>query len=149
MANEIVVTIVGNLTGDPELKVLQGGASLASFTIASTPRSFDKASGEWRDGSPLFLRCTAWRQLADHITDSLTRGARVIATGRLSQRSYEKNGAKHTVIEMEVEEIGPSLKFATATVNRSTWEGSESRGNGGRATSKAGRGGDESDQPPF
>ena len=120
MSGDTVITVVGNVTGDPELRFTPAGAAVASFTIASTPRSFDKASNEWRDGEPLFLRCSIWRQAAENVAESLTKGTRVIAQGRLKQRSYEtREGEKRTVIELEVDEVGPSLKFASAKVNRS------------------------------
>ena len=120
MSGETVITVVGNLTGDPELRFTPSGAAVASFTIASTPRSFDRASNEWKDGETLFLRCSIWRQAAEHAAESLTRGTRVIAQGRLKQRSYETSeGDKRTVIELDVDEVGPSLRYATAQVNRS------------------------------
>lgn len=119
MAGETVVTVVGNLTADPELRFTPSGAAVANFTVASTPRTFDRASGGWKDGEALFLRCTIWRQAAENVAESLTRGARVVVQGRLKQRSFEtKEGEKRTVVELEVDEIGPSLRFATATVNR-------------------------------
>lgn len=118
MANETTLTIVGNLTGDPELRFTPGGQAVAAFTIASTPRTLDKASGEWRDGEALFMRCSAWRDLGEHIAESLSKGCRVVATGRLKQRSYEKDGQTRTVIELDVEEIGPSLRYATAKVQK-------------------------------
>ena len=120
MSGETLITVVGNLTGDPELRFTPSGAAVASFTIASTPRSFDRASNEWKDGETLFLRCSIWRQAAEHAAESLTRGTRVIAQGRLKQRSYETSeGDKRTVIELDVDEVGPSLRYATAQVNRS------------------------------
>lgn len=127
MANETVITVIGNITSDPELRFTPSGAAVANFTIASTPRTLDKASGEWKDGDPLFLRCNIWRQAAENVAESLTRGARVVAQGRLKQRSFEdkETGAKRTVVEMDVDEIGPSLKYATAKVNK------VSRGGGG------------------
>ena len=118
MSNETVITVVGNLTGDPELRFTTGGHAVAKFSVASTPRTFDKASGEWKDGEPLFLNCSVWRDAAEHVAESLTRGARVIVVGRLRQRSYEKDGQKRTVIELEVDEIGPSLRYATAKVDK-------------------------------
>lgn len=119
MAGETVITVVGNLTADPELRYTQNGVAVANFTIASTPRNFDRASGEWKDGEALFLRASVWREFAEHVANSLTKGARVIATGRLRQRSYEtKEGEKRTSIELEVDEIGPSLRYATAAVTR-------------------------------
>jgi single-strand DNA-binding protein len=119
MSADTVITVVGNLTGDPELRFTPSGAAVASFTIASTPRSFDRASNEWKDGETLFLRCSIWRQPAEHVGESLTRGTRVIAQGRLKQRSYETSeGEKRTVVELDVDEVGPTLRYATATVNR-------------------------------
>ena len=119
MAGETVITVVGNLTADPELRYTQNGVAVANFTIASTPRTFDRQSGEWKDGEPLFLRASVWREFAEHVANSLTKGARVVATGRLRQRSYEtKEGEKRTSVELEVDEIGPSLRYATAAVTR-------------------------------
>jgi len=121
MANDTTITIVGNLTADPELRYTPSGAAVVNFTVASTPRMFDKASGEWKDGDALFLRASMWRQPAENVAECLTRGARVIVTGRLKQRSYEtKEGEKRTVVELDADEIGPSLRFATATVNKAT-----------------------------
>ena len=120
MAGDTVITVVGNLTADPELRFTASGAAVASFTIASTPRTFDRASNEWKDGEALFLRCSLWRQAAENAAESLTKGMRVIAQGRLQQRSYEtREGEKRTVIELQVDEIGPSLRYASAKVNRS------------------------------
>ena len=119
MAGETIITVVGNLTSDPELRYTQNGLAVANFTIASTPRNFDRASNEWKDGEALFLRCNVWRQAAENVAESLTRGSRVIVSGRLKQRSFEtKEGEKRTVIELEVDEIGPSLRYATAKVTR-------------------------------
>jgi single-strand DNA-binding protein len=124
MAGETVITVVGNLTSDPELRYTQNGLAVANFTIASTPRNFDRASSEWKDGEALFLRASVWREFAEHVAGSLTKGSRVIATGRLKQRSYEtKEGEKRTTIELEVDEIGPSLRYATATVSRAASSG--------------------------
>ena len=124
MAGEKVITVVGNLTSDPELRYTQNGLAVANFTIASTPRNFDRASNEWKDGEALFLRASVWREFAEHVAGSLTKGSRVIATGRLKQRSYEtKEGEKRTTIELEVDEIGPSLRYATATVSRAASAG--------------------------
>lgn len=118
MAGDTVITVIGNLTADPEIRYTPSGTAVANFTIASTPRSFDKQAGEWKDGEALFLRCNLWRQAAENVAESLTRGARVIAQGRLQQRSFTtKEGDKRTVIEFAVDEIGPSLKWATAKVN--------------------------------
>jgi len=119
MAGETVITVVGNLTADPELRYTQNGLAVANFTIASTPRTLDRASNEWKDGEALFLRVSVWREFAEHVAGSLSKGSRVIATGRLKQRSYEtKEGEKRTSIELEVDEIGPSLRYATAQVTR-------------------------------
>ncbi|KFF30513.1 single-stranded DNA-binding protein [Bifidobacterium bombi] len=124
MAGETTITIIGNLTADPELRTIGSGASVASFTIASTPRTFDRNTNQWVDGNALFMRCSAWRDLADHCANSLTKGMRVIATGRLQQRSYQANdGTNRTVVEMTVDEIGPSLRYATAQVQRQSSSG--------------------------
>ncbi|KFF31668.1 single-stranded DNA-binding protein [Bifidobacterium bombi DSM 19703] len=132
MAGETTITIIGNLTADPELRNLQNGSSVASFTIASTPRMFDRNTNQWVDGQALFMRCSAWRDLADHCANSLTKGMRVIATGRLQQRSYQANdGTNRTVVEMTVDEIGPSLRYATAQVQRIQHGGNTNGGNGG------------------
>ena len=122
MTGETPLTIVGNLTADPELRMIQStGAQVVTFTIASTPRTFDKNQNQWVDGAPLFMRCQAWRDLAAHIATSLAKGMRVVATGRLSQRTYEdQTGAKHTVIEMTVDEIGASLRYATCQVTKTS-----------------------------
>jgi single-strand DNA-binding protein len=119
MANDTIITVVGNLTADPEMRYTQNGVAVANFTIASTPRTFDRASNEWKDGEALFLRASVWREFAEHVASSLTKGSRVVATGRLRQRSFEtKEGEKRTSIELEVDEIGPSLRYATAAVTR-------------------------------
>lgn len=119
MAGETVITVVGNLTSDPELRYTQNGAAVANFTIASTPRTFDRAKNEWIDGEALFLRASVWKEFAEHVAGSLTKGMRVIASGRLKQRSYEtKEGEKRTSFELDVDEIGPSLRYATASVTR-------------------------------
>ena len=116
MANDPTITVVGNLTDNPELRFTPHGVAMLKFRVASTPRSYDKASGAWRDGDPLFLPCTAWRDLAENISESLTRGARVVVTGRLRQSHWETEaGEKRSMIQMDVDEIGPSLRFATAT----------------------------------
>ncbi|CAN5245616.1 single-stranded DNA-binding protein [soil metagenome] len=133
MAGETVITVVGNLTSDPELRYTQNGLAVANFTIASTPRNFDRASNDWKDGEALFIRASVWREFAEHVAGSLTKGSRVIATGRLKQRSYEtKEGEKRTSIELEVDEIGPSLRYATAQVTRaaSSRDGGASVGGG-------------------
>ena len=135
MAGDTTITIIGNLTDDPELRFTPSGAAVAKFRVASTPRFLDRQSGEWKDGEPLFLACTAWRQAAENVAESLQRGTRVIVSGRLRQRSYEtKEGEKRTVYELEVDEIGPSLRYATAKVqkmSRSSGGGFGSGGGGG------------------
>ena len=119
MAGDTIITVIGNLTSDPELRWTPSGAAVANFTIASTPRTLDRETQEWKDGEALFLRCSVWRQAAENVAESLTRGSRVMAQGRLKQRSFEtKEGEKRTVIELEVDEIGPSLRYATATVSK-------------------------------
>ena len=145
MAGETVITVVGNLTADPELRFTPSGAAVASFTVASTPRTFDRQSNEWKDGEALFLRCSIWRQAAENVAESLTRGARVVVTGRLKQRSFEtREGEKRTVIELDVDEVGPSLRYATAKVNR-TQRGSSSPGGFGASGSGGGGGSAEAD----
>jgi single-strand DNA-binding protein len=129
MAGETVITVVGNLTADPELRYTQNGLPVANFTIASTPRNFDRAANEWKDGDALFLRASVWREFAEHVAGSLTKGMRVIAQGRLRQRSYQdREGNQRTAIELEVDEIGPSLRYATAQVTRAA-----SNGGGGQS----------------
>ncbi len=131
MAGETIITVVGNLTADPELRYTQTGLAVANFTIASTPRSFDKATNDWKDGEALFLRASVWREFAENVAGSLSKGSRVIVTGRLKQRSYEtKEGEKRTSFEIEVDEIGPSLRYASAQVTRTTSGGSRG-GQGG------------------
>ncbi|SHL47437.1 single-strand DNA-binding protein [Pseudonocardia thermophila] len=134
MAGEPQVTIVGNLTADPELRFTTTGAAVASFTVASTPRTLDRETGEWRDGDPLFMRCNIWRQPAEHVAESLTKGMRVIVTGRLRQRSFEtREGEKRTVVELEVDEVGPSLRYATATVAKAAGSSGGAGRSGGSA----------------
>jgi len=128
VSGETIITVVGNLTADPDLKVTSSGAVVVTFTIASTPRTFDKNSNSWKDAESLFMRCSLWREAGEHAADSLTQGTRVIATGALKQRSYEKDGQKRTVVELDVEEIGPSLKYATAKVTKASRSG-QSGGN--------------------
>jgi single-strand DNA-binding protein len=129
MAGETTITVVGNLTDDPELRFTPSGAAVAKFRIASTPRTLDRQSGEWKDGEPLFLACNIWRDAAEHVAESLQRGARVIVQGRLRQRSYEtREGEKRTVYELEVDEIGPSLRYATAKVQKMSRSGGGSGG---------------------
>jgi single-strand DNA-binding protein len=169
MAGETIITVAGNLTADPELRYTASGAGVASFTVASTPRSYNKQTQAWEDGQALFLRCNVWRQVAENVAESLTRGSRVLVTGTLKQRSFEtKEGEKRTVIELDVEEIGPSLKYATAKVqkvSRSGGGGAQGGGSAGASGSgtrssapaddpwasspaPAGRGG-FADEPPF
>ena len=163
MAGDTVITVVGNLTADPELRFTPSGAAVASFTIASTPRQFDRNTNEWKDGEALFLRCSIWRQAAENVAESLQRGMRVVAQGRLKQRSFEtREGEKRTVIELDVDEVGPSLRYATAKVNR-TQRGSSSSGGFGSSGSGGGDAVDDpwgtppppsggagfSDEPPF
>ena len=136
MAGETVITVVGNLTADPELRFTPSGAAVANFTVAATPRTFDRQTNEWKDGDALFMRCNVWRQAAENVAETLTRGMRVMVQGRLRQRSFEtREGEKRTVIEMEVDEVGPSLRYATAKVTRA------SRGEGGGGFSGGGGGG--------
>ena len=132
MAGETVITVVGNLTADPELRYTQNGLPVANFTIASTPRTFDRQANEWKDGEALFLRASVWRDFAEHVAGSLTKGMRVVATGRLRQRSYQdREGQNRTAIELEVDEIGPSLRYATAQVTRAASSGGGGGGGGG------------------
>ena len=138
MANETITTIVGNLTADPELRFTPAGHAVANFTVASTPRTFDRQSGEWKDGDALFMRCTLWRDAAEHVAESLTRGNRVVVQGRLRQRSFEtRDGDKRTVVELDVDEIGPSLRYATVKVTKAHRAGADSPGSG------------SDEQPPF
>jgi single-strand DNA-binding protein len=138
MAGETTITVIGNLTNDPELRFTPSGSAVANFTIASTPRTFDRQSNEWKDGETLFLRAAVWREAAENVAESLTKGMRVIVSGRLKSRSYEtKEGEKRTVIELEVDEIGPSLRYANAKVNRTQRSG----GQGGQGGFGGGNGG--------
>ena len=147
MAGETTLTVVGNLTNDPELRFTPSGAPVANFTIASTPRTFDRNSNEWKDGEALFLRCSVWKEAAENVAESLTKGMRVIAQGRLKSRSYEtKDGEKRTVIEFEVDEIGPSLKYANAKVNR-TQRGGQSNSGGFSNNATAQTPGGQQDDP--
>jgi len=131
-AGDITITVVGNLTNDPELRFTPSGAAVASFTIASNSRYLDKASNEWKDSEPVYMRCSVWRQYAENVAESLTRGTRVIATGRLKQRSYEtREGEKRTVLEMEVDDVGPALRTATAKVTKVARAGGGGFGEGG------------------
>ena len=155
MAGETPITIVGNLFDDPELRFTANGVAVANFRVASTPRAFDKATNEWKDGDSLFLSCSVWRQYAENVAESLTKGARVIVTGRLKQRSYETNaGEKRTVFEVDVEDVGPALKSATAKVSKvSRGGGGFDSGNSGRSTGAndpwASAPSAANDEPPF
>ena len=163
---DVNITVIGNLTDDPELRFTPSGAAVANFTVASTPRFLDKATNEWKDGDALFLRCSVWRQAAENVAESLQRGARVIVTGRLRQRSFEtKEGEKRTVVEVEVDEVGPSLRYATAKVNKTQRSGGSGGASGGGFSGGGGGGGgggaaddpwatpapagDFTDEPPF
>jgi single-strand DNA-binding protein len=168
-AGDVTVTVVGNLTDDPELRFTPSGAAVANFTVASTPRFLDKNTNEWKDGDALFLRCSIWRQAAEYVAESLQRGTRVIVQGRLRQRSYEtKEGEKRTVVELEVDEIGPSLRYATAKVTKAQRSGGGQGGGGFNGGSSGGGssfgggsddpwatpapasgGGEFTDEPPF
>ncbi len=144
MAGDTVITVIGNITGDPELRFTPSGAAVANFTVASTPRAFDRQSNEWKDGETLFMRCSVWRDAAENVAESLQRGTRVIASGRLKSRSYEtKEGEKRTVVELEVDEIGPSLRYASAKVTK-TQRGSGQGSGGGFG---GGGGGGSSEDP--
>jgi single-strand DNA-binding protein len=141
VAGDTVITVVGNLTADPELRFTPSGAAVANFTVASTPRTFDKNSNEWKDGEALFLRCSVWRQAAENVAESLQRGTAVIVQGRLKQRSYEtKEGEKRTVYELDVDEVGPSLRWATAKVTKAS-RGGGGGGYGGGGSNGGGAGG--------
>ena len=140
MAGETIITLVGNLTADPELRFTPSGAAVANFTVASTPRTFDRQTSEWKDGDAMFLNCSVWRQYAENVAESLTKGMRVIVSGRLKSRSYEtREGEKRTVFEVDVDEVGPALRYATAKVTRTTgggggggsWQGNQGGGNSG------------------
>ena len=136
MAGETIITLVGNLTADPELRFTPSGAPVANFTVASTPRNFDRTTNEWRDGEAMFINCSVWRQAAENVAESLTKGMRVIVQGRLKSRSYEtREGERRTVFEIDVDEVGPSLRYATAKVNRT------SGGGGGGYSQQGGSGG--------
>ncbi|MBK9739066.1 MAG: single-stranded DNA-binding protein [Actinobacteria bacterium] len=159
-AGDIAITVVGNLTSDPELRFTPSGAAVASFTVASTPRMLDKATNEWKDGDAVFMRCSVWRQYAENVAESLAKGSRVIVTGRLRQRSYEtREGEKRTVMEMEVDEVGPALRYATAKVNKVQRGGGGFGGDSGGSAAPApasddpwasgSTGGAGFDEPPF
>ncbi len=161
-AGDIVVTVVGNLTNDPELRFTPSGAAVASFTIASNSRYLDKTTNEWKDADPVYMRCSVWRQYAENVAESLSKGMRVIATGRLKQRSYEtREGEKRTVVEMEVDDVGPALRTATAKVNKvqragggfgdsgSSGSSSSSSDDPWASGSSGSSGGAGFDEPPF
>ncbi|MFE7415210.1 single-stranded DNA-binding protein [Streptomyces laurentii] len=142
MAGETVITVVGNLVDDPELRFTPSGAAVAKFRVASTPRTFDRQTNEWKDGESLFLTCSVWRQAAENVAESLQKGVRVVVQGRLKQRSYEdREGVKRTVYELDVEEVGPSLKNATAKVTRTTGRGGQGGGGYGGGQQQGGGGG--------
>jgi single-strand DNA-binding protein len=159
MAGDTVITVVGNLTDDPELRFTSSGAAVANFTVASTPRFFDKQTNDWKDGDALFLRCSVWRQAAENVAESLHKGFRVIVQGRLKQRSYEtREGEKRTVYELDVDEVGPALRYATAKVAKVTRSGGPSGGGfGGQQPQAAAAPADDpwasapatDDEPPF
>lgn len=149
MAGDTVITIIGNLTADPELRFTPSGAAVANFTVASTPRQFDRQSNEWKDGETLFMRCSVWRDAAENVAESCQRGMRVIVSGRLKSRSYEtKEGEKRTVVEMDVDEIGPSLRSATAKVNKTQRGGGGGGFGGGQGNQGGGwSGGGQAEDP--
>ena len=158
MAGETTITVIGNLVDDPELRFTPSGAPVANFRIASTPRTFDRQTNEWKDGDTLFMRCSLWREAAENVAESLTKGMRVIVTGRLVSRSYESNGEKRNVTELQVDEVGPSLRYATAKVARQQRSGGASGGTGGSGFASSPAGGSDndpwasapaSDEPPF
>ncbi|MFI0215329.1 single-stranded DNA-binding protein [Streptomyces lydicus] len=142
MAGETVITVVGNLVDDPELRFTPSGAAVAKFRVASTPRTFDRQTNEWKDGESLFLTCSVWRQAAENVAESLTRGTRVVVQGRLKQRSYEdREGVKRTVYELDVEEVGASLKNATAKITKTSGRGGQGGGGFGGGQQGGGQGG--------
>lgn len=144
MAGDTVITIIGNLTADPELRFTPSGAAVADFTVASTPRTFDRNANEWKDGETLFMRCSVWREAAENVAESLRKGMRVIVQGRLTQRSYEtREGERRTVVEMQVDEVGPSLRRAKAQVTRTTSQGGGQGGysQGGAPSGQGNQGG--------
>jgi single-strand DNA-binding protein len=148
-AGDVTITVIGNLTNDPELRFTPSGAAVARFTVASTPRIMDRQTNEWKDGDPLFLSCNIWRQAAENVAESLQKGARVIVSGRLRQRSYEtREGEKRTVMELEVDEVGPSLRYATAKVQKmQRSSGGGGFGSGGGANSGGSGGSSGFDDP--
>ena len=139
MAGDTIITVVGNLTADPEMRFTPSGAAVASFTVASTPRTFDRQAGEWKDGETLFMRCSIWRDAAENVAESLTKGTRVIVQGRLVQRSYTtRERENRTVVEMQVDEIGPSLRYAKAQVTRQPRGGGQGGFGGGQGGPQGG-----------
>lgn len=156
MSGDTTLNLVGNLTADPELRFLSSGVPTATFTVASTPRTFDRQANEWKDGDPLFLRCNAWRGLAENVAETLTRGMRVMVQGRLKQRSFEtREGEKRTVVELEVDEVGPSLKYATASINKVSrsgggdWNAGRNSGGGGAPVDDPWAAAPPTEEPPF
>ena len=144
MAGDTIITVIGNLTADPEMRFTPSGAAVASFTVASTPRTFDRQAGEWKDGETLFMRCSIWRDAAENVAESLTKGTRVIVQGRLVQRSYTtREGENRTVVEMQVDEIGPSLRYAKAQVTRQPRGGGQGGFSGGQGGQGGGFGGNQ------
>ena len=142
MAGDTIITVIGNLTTDPELRWTQSGAAVADFTVASTPRTYDRNTGEWRDGDTLFMRCSVWREIAENVAESLRKGMRVIVQGRLTQRSYDtQQGERRTVVELQVDEVGPSLRRARAQVTRVQTQPASAGGFGAGSASGAGGGG--------
>ncbi len=149
MANETVITLVGNLTADPELRFTASGQAVTNFTVASTPRTFNKDSGQWVDGEALFMRCNVWRQMAENVAESLTRGSRVFVSGRLKQRSFEtREGDKRTVIELEVDAVGPDLRYATAKIQKAERSGGQTSVDAGQ-WDRQGNTNAGADEPPF
>jgi single-strand DNA-binding protein len=148
MAGETPITLIGNLTADPELRFTPSGAAVANFTVASTPRTFDRQTNEWKDGDAMFLNCAVWRQAAENVAESLQKGMRVIVQGRLKSRSYEtREGERRTVFEVDVDEIGPALRYATAKVTRSSGGGGSQGGGGGRQSGGGGGSSSYGDDP--
>jgi single-strand DNA-binding protein len=142
MAGDTLITVVGNLTADPELRFTPSGAAVANFTVASTPRTFDRQANEWKDGDTLFMRCSIWREAAENVAESLTKGTRVIVQGRLVQRSYEtREGEKRTVVELQVDEVGPSLRYASAKLTRTQRSGGGGFSGGGQGGGYGAQGG--------
>ena len=146
MAGETTITVIGNLTADPELRFTPNGAAVANFTVASTPRTFDRQTNEWKDGDAMFLNCSVWRQYAENVAESLSKGTRVIVSGRLKARSYEtREGEKRTVFEIDVDEVGPALRYATAKVTRTQGGGGGGNWQGNQGGNTGGGGGQQSD----